>query len=397
MDEDNKAEAAADTTAAPKSEARKRTPPTIELTASAVSESVPPGSEPNAASPEPEEASPAFNGKPNPALPIVVSAVSGALAAVVVLGAGAWLMGWPAATTVSRNTAATVATVKGDVGALDARLAKIESDVAKPAPAVRPVTDPAIVTRIDALEKSVAALRDDVAAVRGQSDKAVAALSEIKSSPPSDGAPVTDMSAFEERLGKIERSTMALSAAAAAVPAPQPPVEDPRLRRIAVATLLDSSVRQGEPYASALAAARATTDDAGVLKPLDEFAAAGLPAAHALSLELLALLPTLAAKEDAPAAPSGIVERLQQSALKLVRIQRTDGAGSSNAAIITRVKTAAQRDDVNEAKRELNALPAQDRAPAQAWIAKADAREAALAASRQFASETMTTLAKPVR
>ena len=58
---------------------------------------------------------------------------------------------------------------------------------------------------------------------------------------------------------------------------------------------------------------------------------------------------------------------------------------------------AALRNDYNEARRELNTLPAADRAPAQGWIEKADARDAALAASRQFAAEAMTTLAKPAQ
>ena len=36
-----------------------------------------------------------------------------------------------------------------------------------------------------------------------------------------------------------------------------------------------------------------------------------------------------------------------------------------------------------------------DRAAAQSWLDKADARDAALAASRQFAADAMTALAKP--
>ncbi len=252
------------------------------------------------------------------------------------------------------------------------------------------------------MEKSLTSLRNDVVAARGQSEKVVAALNEIKSAPPqaviAQSTPAGDTSALEERLGKIERATAALSAAAAAPPpAPPAPLEDPNVRRMAAATALDSAVRQGEPYAAALAAARSSGGETDALKPLDAFAATGIPNAGALSRELLTLLPKLAPKPETAAAPSGIVERLQQSAAKLVRIQRTDAAASGNAAILARVMSAAQRDDVAEAKRELMQLPAPDRAPAQAWIAKADAREAALAASRQFASDTMSALSKPAR
>ncbi|HWX07723.1 MAG TPA: hypothetical protein VN065_17990, partial [Bradyrhizobium sp.] len=60
-----------------------------------------------------------------------------------------------------------------------------------------------------------------------------------------------------------------------------------------------------------------------------------------------------------------------------------------------RVTAAALRNDFNEARRELKTLEPADRAAAQAWIEKADARDAALAASRQFAADALTALAKP--
>ena len=245
-------------------------------------------------------------------------------------------------------------------------------------------------------------MRSDVTAVRMESGKVAAALNDIKSASPQAAmsAPAVsgDTSALEERIGKIERATAALSAAAAAPPPPAPaPQEDPAVRRMAAATALDAAVRQGEPYAAALAAVRSAGGDSDVLKPLDAFAVSGVPAATTLSRELLPLLPKLAAKPEPQAAPSGIVERLQQSATKLVRIQRTDTAASGNAGILARAAAAAQRDDVAEAKRELLQLPASDRTPIQAWLAKVDAREAALAASRQFTADTMAALSKPAR
>ena len=384
-------------------DAAKRPPPTIDLTASDVSESTPapdapsdvneaekPASEHHQPSPEPKA--------PSRAAPIVLSALTGAAAAALVLGV-AKSTGWldvpppkPPADVVS----------KSDVETLGARLAKVESDVAKPAAAPKPATDPALAARLDSVEKALASLRNDLSAARGQSEKVAAALNEIKSSPPqaamSQPAAPGDTSALEERIGKIERATAALTAAAAAPPPPpQAPMEDPAVRRMAAATALDAAVRQGEPYAAALAAVRAAGGDSEVLKPLDAFAVSGVPAASALSRELLALLPKLAPKPGPQPEPSGIVERLQQSATKLVRIQRTDTAASGHAGILARAAAAAQRDDVTEARRELLQLPASDRAPAQAWLAKADAREAALAASRRFTADAIAALSKPAR
>jgi hypothetical protein len=132
------------------------------------------------------------------------------------------------------------------------------------------------------------------------------------------------------------------------------------------------------------------------LKPLDAFAAKGVPSPAALSRDLLTLVPKLS-----PPAPensttgTGIVDRLQAGAAKLVRIERTDTVGNDRGAVVARATAAALRNELAEARRELNALPPADRAAAQAWLDKCDARDAALAASRQFAAEAMAALAKP--
>ena len=131
------------------------------------------------------------------------------------------------------------------------------------------------------------------------------------------------------------------------------------------------------------------------LKPLEGFAASGVPSAASLSRELLTLVPKLS-----PPAPensttgTGIVDRLQAGAAKLVRIERTDTVGSDRGAVVARVTAAALRNDFAEARRELKTLAPADRAAAQAWLDKADARDAALAASRQFAADAMAALAK---
>ena len=400
----------------PGGDANKRTPPTIDLAASEVTdsprvsealeahESTPDHSGPHAESSSESHAESLAASSPRPSRSssIFLSALAGAAAALLVIGA-ATLAGWPEkpAQVSTAPLADNIASNKAEIAALGSRVAKVESDAAKPAP--RPVADPALAARIETLEKSLASLRGDVAAVRGQNEKAAVAISEIKSTSPqaamaTGSQPATvDTSAIEERIAKIERATAALSAAVAAPAPQQPPAEDPNVRKMAAATQLDAAVRQSEPYAVALAAARSVAGDAEVLKPLDAFAATGIPTPNALCRELLTLLPKLAPKPDAQPAPSGMVERLQQSAAKLVRIQRVDAPASGNAAILARVTAAAQRDDLNEAKRELMQLPPSDRATVQVWIAKVDARDAALAASRQFASDTMTALSKPAR
>jgi len=401
----------------PGGDANKRTPPTIDLAASEVSESprvseapeahesTPdhPGAHAESSSESHAESLAASSPRPSRISSMLVSAVTGVVAAVLVIGA-ATLAGWPEkpAPVSTAPLADSIASNKAEIAALGSRVAKAESDAAKPAP--RPVADPAIIARIDAVEKSLVSLRSDLAAVRGQSEKAAAAISEIKSTSP-QGVTTTgpqpgavDTSAIEERIGKIERATAALSAAAAAAPAPPPPpAEDPNVRKVGALIDLDKAMRHGAPYATALAAARSVAGDSDTLKALDPFAHTGIPDVDALCKELLALLPQLVPKPEAQPAPGGIVERLQQSFAKLVRIQRTDALASGAAGIIARATAAAQRNDLDEAKRELLQLPPSDRALARPWIAKADARDKALAASEQFTMDTLTAISKPAR
>ena len=131
-------------------------------------------------------------------------------------------------------------------------------------------------------------------------------------------------------------------------------------------------------------------------KPLDAFATSGVPNDAALSRELLALLPKLApAQTEAPSPNAGFLDRLQAGAAKLVRIERNDAAGSGTSSAIARAATAARGNDVATAKRELLTLPPTDRTLAQPWLDKLAARDAALAASRQFAADAMAALSKP--
>jgi hypothetical protein len=165
------------------------------------------------------------------------------------------------------------------------------------------------------------------------------------------------------------------------------------------AALLDVLVRIGDPYPAALAAAKSLAANPDALKPLDGFAAKGVPNANVLSRELLTLVPKLSppAPQDNATAGSGIVERLQAGAAKLVRIERTDTVGNDRGAVVARATAAALRNELADARRELNTLAPADRAAAQAWLDKCDARDAALAASRSFAAEAMAVLAKPVQ
>lgn len=318
--------------------------------------------------------------------PWVIAPFSGAVAAAVVIAVG-WMLGWPAVQAPPAAPQVTSATVD----ALSGRVAAVEAKAGKPA------ADPAIVARLDALEKSVGTMRGDIASLRAQSDKTSSALNDAKSGP-RDAAGSSGLAALDDRISQLERASTTARAELAQQGekiADAKVMDDKPLRYVVAATLLDVAVRHNDPFEAQLAAARALAARPELLKPLDAFAASGIPTTVALSRELLNIVPKLSPPPEAPSSSAGIVERLQAGASKLVRIERTDGVGNDRGAIVTRVTAAALRNDFAEARRELKTLPEADRAPAQAWLAKADARDAALAASRKFADDALAGLAKP--
>jgi hypothetical protein len=385
----------------------KREPPTIDLEATDVSgetvttnaEAQPkpePESGPEAVTAAPDsEPAPEPIAQPNPKpkpiskpiSPWVVAPVSGAVAAALVIGVG-WLLGWPAVQPASAPVPQLNAAAIDD---LTSRVAGLESKAGKPA------ADPTAATRTEALEKSLAALRGELAGQRAQSEKLAAAINEAKAAPRNGGAP-PDLSGITARIDKIESAVRAQAAEIArqdSKAADAKPADDTPLRRVVAASLLDVAVRHGDAYVAPLSAAKAFADDPQALKPLDAFADKGVPSPNILCRELLEIVPKLSPPPpDTATTGSSLVDRLQAGAAKLVRIERTDAAGTDRGSVVARITAAALRNDLPEARRELKTLSPADSAPAQAWLDKTAAREAALAASRNFADNAMAALAK---
>jgi hypothetical protein len=324
------------------------------------------------------------------ALSAVIAAVTGAIGAGLVIG-GSWLADWPPSFSASAPQVS-----MAQFEDLSNRVASVESKAGKP---VAPASDPAAAARVDALEKSVASLQSELAAARGQSDKLAAGLKDATTAP-HDADDASDLAAINARLAQVEhqveQTTQTL--AAEATKHGTSSADDVPLRRAVAATLLNVSVRHGQPYGDLLTASKALIADPDTLKPLEVFADSGVPSANVLCRELLAVVPKLA-----PAAPpvmattgSSIVNRLQEGAARLVHIERIDGSHTESAsATVARIAASARQNDIAAAKAELKTLPSADRTAAEPWIARADAYDAALAASRQFAADAMTALTKP--
>jgi hypothetical protein len=266
------------------------------------------------------------------------------------------------------------------------RVAKLEA--APPSSA----SDAALAARITALEAEVKAMtatqmsvgrRDEeiLAAARdarARADASAAALAELTQKIPA-ATERSELEALANRVTAVERSEKAAESG------------DRALRLALAATALNNAVERGDAFATELAAAKALGADAKLVAALEPFARNGVPSAATLARQFSELAPSL----QASGAREGVLARLQVNAEKLVRIRRVDEpAGSDAGAIVARAEAKVSRSDIAGAVSELTQLPPDARAPAETWIKSAQARIAAIDASRRLAADALSGLGK---
>jgi hypothetical protein len=303
------------------------------------------------------------------------------------------------------------------VDALTQRLAKVEAAAQVPQSAGPGASDPALATRLAALEKTIAGLKDDltalgqrsdqtaaaVAAVRQSADKAATTAETVQSDRDQGNATVRqDLESLSTRLTALERSTQAMrtdvSQQLANLAKDRSEPNERVLRLAVVAETLKLAVARGESFRTELDAAKRLAPNPARLAPLDEFSGSGVPSSASLGHELSALLPTMR-ELAAPAAndDQGFLKKLQLNAERLVRIRPVgEQSGDDTDSILARLEARAAHGTIGGALAELDKLPPAVRAPAASWIKKAHARDAALDASARFAAAAIGALAQPV-
>jgi hypothetical protein len=355
--------------------AKKRPPPTIDLEASEIS----------------GDTQAAANSGTSRALWFRLAAVlpplAGALAALVVVGI-LWAAGLVAP---AQQQASVPPQVESGLNDLSNRIGKVETRLSS-TPAAAP--DGNLRARVDALETAANILRDQTGALRRQVDATAVALNELKSAP-HDGASSPDVSALTERVARLEQTVRTLP------DKPQAPAQasdDVRPRRLVIATVLETKVRRGEPYAAALAAAKAVAEDKAALAPLDANAETGVPTEAALAKDLLAQL-AQAAPQPAPQSQAepgnkgtGLLGKL---ASNLVKVERADTPESVPAdAQLQAIAALARQNDVRRAREAVEKLPPDLKARLQPWLDRVSARDAALKTAAAFTSSTLAAMSK---
>jgi hypothetical protein len=341
--------------------------------------------------------------RPNP-LPWPLIAAS-ALAAVVLfaigIGAGHWLSRGMKGAQVSTPVAPQPA-ISPEL--LD-RLAKLEA-----AAAASRAPDAQLIARIAAAEASAKTATEMAAARERRSDE-IAVMAREARDRASSAATAADEASQKARAASPEQSRAELEAVASRLAAIETvtranqaeiakraaaTVNDDRSRLAIAALSLRNAVDSGLPFGTELAAMRALNGDAKSIAALEPFAEGGVPTAASLGRELQAAMPAIwkAARTSEPAEGS-FLERLQANAEKMVRVRPAGEASGDDApSVKARLETRAGNADIRGALTELSKLPPDARAPAQAWIKKAEARNAALAAAQSLAQSALAALAK---
>jgi hypothetical protein len=342
-----------------------------------------------------------------------VSALLGAIVAAAIIG-GAWFSGFipsrNAATPAEPITAPSPVTHAAADAAVTARLDKIERAIQ----GQQQQPDAAIGNRIAAVEAQTKSLGASIATLGGRLDEiASASQSAVKQADAAHAAAEAatsasqatdqtvsqntvqrgDIEALTNRVVTLENAVKALTAAARE----SAPETDDRPARLSVAAeALRATVERGAPYQAELAAVQALGVDRAATAPLQPFAGQGVPSAGALLRELSALTPALHDAAEPAATDATFLERLKANAQKLVRITPASAPpGNDPADVIARIKFNAAHGDIDAALADIKQLPDPVKALAADWIKKAQSRDAAIAASRQIATDALAALSKP--
>jgi hypothetical protein len=271
-------------------------------------------------------------------------------------------------------------------------------------------SDPALGSRIAELAAQTKALADNLAALTRRVDETAATAQSVAKQ--ADAALNTaeaakstseaaskiqvrheDVDALASRILALESAVKGLAAVTA--PLTSSGANDRAARLTIAAEALRAAVERGAPYQNELSALTALGVDAKKTEALEPFAGIGVPSAAALARELEALVPALQDASEPRSGDTSFVERLKNNAQKLVRITPLNAPpGNDPQAVVDRLRLDAAHADIGAALADINALPDAAKPLIAAWSKKAAAREAALAASRQIAAETLAALAQ---
>lgn len=228
----------------------------------------------------------------------------------------------------------------GDTGALEARIAALESSSANAGQTA--AADPAV---ISALEQKIAALQTGL-------DEAKAAASGSES----------NAASLARRLDEAERKL-------------NEPRDDVEVARAIASAALKATIDRGGPFLTELETLAGVVPDDPSIAALRPLAAAGVPSRAELLRQYPDAANAILEALHAPDPNEGILDRLRGSAMSLVKVRPVGNvAGESPDAIVARIEDKMRNGDLEGAALEWNSLPEAGKSVSAAFKQALDAR-----------------------
>ena len=366
----------------------RRRPPTIELKATEVapekSAAAEPGSDAAGAGirAEASAAQPSGGASARTLVATALAGIAGGVIGAAMIGTGLWFAGYG-----PDRAAPPVPNYDGAVADISARLKKLESaGQSQPAPA-QPQPDPALASRLTGAEAATKSLSDQLAALNRHLDDVAGAaqnaLTQAKSAASAATAAADVAKNANQNASQASAARGDLDALAARMTALEGAIKK-----------LTDETRQ--TASAELAAAKSLGADPAAIAALEPFAASGVSSAASLAHELSALIPALQQAVEPTSSNATFLDRLERNAQRLVRITPAEApAGDDPATVATRIGVDASRADLTAALADIAKLPDTAKPVAAVFVQKAQARNAALAASAKLAADALKSLGKP--
>jgi hypothetical protein len=342
-----------------------------------------------------------------------LGAVAGAIvtAAIVV---GLWFAGYvpsrqPAPTPVSAPppNAASIATISARLDTIEAELhaQQPQAGLSARLTAAEAATK-SLDARLAAAQAATKSLGDSLAALTSHVDQvataAQGALAQANAaSSAADAAKNSAQSSvshaeLDALAGRMTALEGAMKTLSADVTRQASSMDDRAARLTVAADALDAAVERGVPYQAELAAVKALGVDHAATVPLESSTATGVPSASELAHELSLLEPALTKAAGGASADNSYLGRLEARAQTLVHVTPINAPRGDQAGdLVARITAAAARADIDAALADIATLPDAAKSIAAPWVKKAEARNAALAASRRIAAGALAALSAP--
>ena len=277
---------------------------------------------------------------------LLAAGIVGGLIALLAAGSMQYAGYLPSATSNSGST--------GDVASLKAEIASLRQQMASAQPAAADTS--ALEARLAALESATASGGGDVADKLASLESTVSTLQSEKAAQDAANADLT------RRLGEAETKI-------------NEPRDDIEVARAIASAGLKAAIDRGGPFLTELDTLSRVTPDDPAIESLKPFAATGVPSRSELTREFPDVANAMLASLDQTDPNQGIIDRLAESALSLVKVRpvgNVEGEGAD--AKIARIEDKLRNGDLKGAALEWDGLAEPAKAASEDFKTSLDAR-----------------------